>query len=301
MKQWTGETAAAHILDAPSAADLFAECGGQARKVTRLYRVLAFAVHPDRAALEGIDIAVAEQATIRLNSAHDAIAAGPSTPTPAAAPHVIGDNGTYQFGDRLLVHGNIATYLTDRDLVRIEIARDPSENTAVHTLLTAAPALASGHLGAFAPEVLDSGITDGRAWVAYRLPEGLRTLREVKRAYPDGLDGRDWAWMARRLWMVLTVTGHGNLTLDTVHIHPEQHGVVLTGFTDAATGRDADGMYGLFKEMLSRAEGRQRTFGALASRVPLPADQALREYDTLLHHMYGQRRFRPFTVPTTTT
>lgn len=311
MRNWTGADAVAHILGAADAAAAFAEASGDKRRTARLYRVLAFAVHPDRAALEGIDPADADSATKRLNELYDQVKDGGAKPAPkpAAAPHVIGKNGTYLLRDRLSVMynaPNVATYLTDQRGIRVDIAREESANADVQALVKVAGPLAAADMAAFAPELVDEGVVAGRAWVAYRLPDGLYSLREILAAYPNRLDGRDWAWMARRIYMVLAAAGrpHGRLSIDSVLIHPEQHGVVIAGWSDATKSRryradvpqyvDGFAIGSLFVSMLAD-EPRQDMFARRSAE--LAPEQALREYDLLLRALYGERRFRPFAVP----
>ncbi len=78
---------------------------------------------------------------------------------------------------------------------------------------------------------------------------------------------------------------------------PEQHGVVLTGWT-AAIGGDGPVLAGLTDTMLRSREPRQSRFMHAAQELS-PGKQ-LTEYDLLLQHLYGRRRFRPFTVSTGT-
>ena len=310
MRNWTGADAVAHLLNATDATTAFAEAGSDNRRLTRLYRVLAFAVHPDRATLENITPADAEKATKRLNELYAQAKDGASKPKPkpASAPHVIGKNGTYLFADRISVargigastieRRGIATYATDRPGVRIEIASDPKRNTAIGTLAAVTPKLDDAGLAGFVPTILDTGVTDGRAWIAYQLPDGLHTLREVRAAYPNGLDGRDWAWMARRLFMVLDIAGlpHGELTPDTVHIHPEGHGIVLSGWTGQA-GSDGPDIAVLFQSVLDYTTDSTRQWQFTVNAHTLAPAHALREYDLLLRALYGERRYRPFTMP----
>jgi hypothetical protein len=291
MRTWNGTDALAHI----EAGDIFAPAGGDTRRVTRLYRVLAFAVHPDRADQEGIDRDAAQRATIALNTAWERYKTPIAAPKPAAAPHVVGAHGTYLFRDQVRASATIATYLTDTDGVRLDIARTPAANDAVRTLIAITPKLDAVGLAGYVPTVLDTGTTAGRTWIAYRIPDGAHALREVRAAYPNGLDGRDWAWMARRLFMVLDTAGtaHGALDENTVFVHPEGHGIVLTGWQ--GEGKDNTAIAHLFDRTLDAAGGRQRHFADHLNTLN-PA-QALREYDTLLERLYGPRRFRLFALP----
>ena len=59
---------------------------------------------------------------------------------------------------------------------------------------------------------------------------------------------------------------HGALTVDTVLIEPEQHGVLLTGWT-AALGGDGAALADLTDAMLAPGEPRQSQFMRAAQRL----------------------------------
>lgn len=290
MKHWEGPEAVRLIAAAADATALFGNIDERARR--RLYRVLAVAVHPDRAEFEGITPEQAATATGRLNALYEQVTRhAPQT----VNPHVVGSHGTFVLRERLRVDapGHVATYATDVPNTLVDIARQPHGNDAVHTLEAFVEALAGRTMSAFGPELVDAGTLHGRSWQAYRVPDGMFSLRDVRAAYPDGLDGRDWAWMVRRILMALDTAGkHGNISLDTVLIHPEQHGVMLISPRGASsTGQVSD----LFPLMLATNETRQLTFAKHAET--LAAEVFLREYDLLLRAMYGPNRFRPFGMP----
>ncbi len=289
--------ALALIEGAHDASDLFGDrtddpAGLRTARVR--HRRLVAAVHPDRAAALGVDPARAEQATATLNALYDAW---------MQAPHLVGPTATHVLRARLWTTDATSCYRTDDPLVRVEITRRGGGGARVAALAEARTRLARHGLGAFVPEIVDEAVTSGHRWLAYRLPDGLHSLREVRTAYRAGLDGRDWAWMARRILMTLDAAErmHGGLTLDTVLIHPRRHGVVLTGWVtpprsehQAATD-DGAAIATLFDEMLAADESRQRRFACGAAQ--LNPRRTLAEYDLLLRHLYGPRRFRPFTLP----
>lgn len=175
------------------------------------------------------------------------------------------------------------------------ISRTP--DPAADDLAEACRRLAHSHLEAFGPRVVDRGATAGRAWAAYRLPAGLHTLAGARRTYEGGLDGRDWAWMARRILMTLDGAGdpaRPGLGLDTVLIEPARHGVVLTGFGDEGLPPAE-----LFDAVLGSGPdaAAQRRWARGATAAHLPAATALHEYDLLLTRLYGVRRYRRFCIP----
>lgn len=281
------------ITNAQRPSDVFgddARTPAGARAGRRLHRALAAAVHPDHAATMGLDRDVAAQATAELNRLYAAWKAAPTVST--AAPHVVGTRGVYPLAARIWATDDVAAYGTDDRRVRVEIARHGSGGH-VGVLDTVCRTLGAQGLGAFVPEILDAAETAGRQWVAYRLPAGMASLRQVHDACPQGLDGRDWAWMARRLLMTLDAVErpHGGLSLDTVLIHPEGHGVVLTGWQGTRTS-DGNDLAELFTTMLGDRSARQVAFMRAATTIdPM---RRCREYDLLLRKLYGERRFRPF-------
>lgn len=84
------------------------------------------------------------------------------------------------------------------------------------------------------------------------------------------------------------------LSLDTVHIEPAHHGVVLTGFGDE--GRSLADLFDAVLDLREDAH-RQRRWARAADAARLSAASALHEYDLLLHRLYGERRYRPFSIP----
>jgi hypothetical protein len=301
MNTWTPEEAMELITQACKPSDVF---GGDSatpagkRAGRRLHRVLIAAVHPDRASTAGIDRAAAARATAELNQLYDRWM---SDHVGVNGPHVVAPQRTYPLNNRIWSTSDVVAYSTDDPLVRVELARHAGTTTLALEFVR--DALAAQHMDAFVPEFVETAVTEGHRWVAYRLPDGMRSLREVNAAYPGGLDGRDWAWMARRVFMTLAAANrtHGALSLDTVLIHPADHGVMLTGWGPAGQDREADGLAlaEIFLTMLGARAPQQVSF-ARASRG-LPPDRQLREYDLLLRRLYGQRRFRPFVLADQTT
>lgn len=297
MNEGTPAQAVTVITAARTPTDLFAGAPSDpvaGRRARRTYRRLVALVHPDVAAGHGVAPDVAQRATARLNDLYEewrrvvaAPAAGPAT------PHVVGRHGTYTLRRRLHRADLVSTYATDDPLVRVTISRAVGHGTGA--FLAAARALAAAGAPAFAPAPVDGGTAEGRAWAAVRVPDGLHTLREVRAAYPDGLDGRDWAWMARRVLLALDLAAQPAVVdVDTVLVHPARHGVVLTGWgASASLGEVAD----LFDAMLDDQPDADRQRAWARASAGLAADRRRAEYDLLLRRLYGARRYRPFALP----
>ncbi|MEU2200869.1 hypothetical protein [Isoptericola sp. NPDC019482] len=286
------------VITARSATDLFAGAPTDpeaARRARRTYRRLVALVHPDVAAGHGIAAGVAHGATARLNDLYEQWCRGAASaaPGPRTAPHVVGRHRTYTLAHRLHRTELVSTYATDDLLVHVALSRTQRRSTA--ELLAAARTLSAAGLAAFAPAPVDGGTAAGRTWVAYTLPAGLHTLREVRAAFPGGLDGRDWAWMARRVLLALDLAAQPAVVdVDTVLVHPARHGVVLTGWdASAAAGEVAD----LFDAMLDDQPDAARQRAWARASAGLAPDRRRAEYDLLLRRLYGARRYRPFALP----
>ncbi|MDF3285338.1 MULTISPECIES: hypothetical protein [unclassified Gordonia (in: high G+C Gram-positive bacteria)] len=274
------------------------------RAARRRHRALLAAVHPDRATILGLSPEVARDAALTLNALYcawcETVTAASGTGDTTA---FVTGAATHVLRERLWVTDQMSAYRTDDPDIRVEIGRIAGVEGVV-ALPTVAAHLAGHGMRAFAPCVVDTAVTDGHPWVAYRVPAGMVCLDEVHASYPAGLDGRDWAWMVRRIVMTLAAAGrpHGNLGVHSVLIHPDEHGVVLTGWTGPATAgdgsppaRDGNAVARLFGVMLGDRCTRQRAFACAAET--LDPETWLHEYDLLLSALYGPRRFRPFTLP----
>ncbi|MBB5857940.1 adenylate cyclase [Amycolatopsis umgeniensis] len=295
------------------------------------YRELAAALHPDRNPGDPR----AHRAAAVLNRLHtDWKNARRQTVTTATSaytlttPHAVGSIAT--------------TYRTTGPHL-VKLVRDPALNPLIHAEWTALRALdgfTERHrwLRPYYPRLLDTSGPVARGDRAFSvldpLVDGFTTLADIRKAFPDGLDGRDYAWMHRRL--LRAVAGahragvvHGHLTADNVLVHPGQHGIVLAGWSfavEAATlplatdntvgyppevhkGRsmsaatDVHMLHSLMLSLLAPGETRQREFATWCTQDdpaqrPDAAD-LLDEYDGLLAELYGPRTFRPFIIPET--
>ena len=307
------EEAVAAVTRATTPGDLFrgtASDPDDRRAARRRWRALVGLVHPDVAAASGLDPATAAAVTARLHDLWDTWSAGDDDAAAAdhSAPHVVGRAGTYRLGTRLRATATTVTYATadlrgsDEAHGTVTVARAAGTPEPTTSLRRAVRRLDAAGLAAFGPEFADSGRVDGHAWAAVRTAPGLLSVRALRAALPDGLDGRDWAWIARRVAMVLEVVGtpHGGLTPDTVLVHPEEHGVVVTGWGEDTDRRDratADGaaLAALTRFATRDGETAQRDFTDAAGA--LAPGQWLREYDLLLTRLYGPRRYRTLSVP----
>ncbi|MFC9253957.1 adenylate cyclase [Amycolatopsis thailandensis] len=295
------------------------------------YRELAAVLHPDRNPGD----TRAHQAAATLNRYYDdwkrARRQTVTTATssyPLTVPHAVGSIAT--------------TYRTTGPHL-VKLVRDPALNPLIHAEWAALRALdgfTERHrwLRPYYPRLLDTSGPVARGDRAFSvldpLVDGFVTLADIGEAFPDGLDGRDYAWMHRRL--LRAVAGahraglvHGHLTADNVLVHPGQHGIVLVGWSFAVesgtlplatdnsaeyppevhkglpmtAATDVHMLHRLTLSLLAPTETRQREFATWCTqedpaRRPDAVD-LLDEYDDLLGELYGPRTFRPFIIPET--
>lgn len=220
-------------------------------------------------------------------------------------------------------HGNI-TYLLVATHPKIgEMLMEGVKNLkAVKTNLTT-------HYKEFFPDTTDAfRIAQGGKklfGVAQTLTEKNYSLREVKEDYPKGIDGRDVAWMYRRMLVAVGNMhdygiGHGAPTLDAFLIKPETHELQLTNWQfSKELGSDINMVTPDIKhhyetdKVITRAKDLKilsetaldlirhdaprelKAFLKGMSRYPTgSAQEALHEFDEILKEVYGPRTFHEF-------
>ncbi|MBB5802254.1 hypothetical protein F4560_002022 [Saccharothrix ecbatanensis] len=328
---FTRDEALDRVERAGSPADLFGPFDTTRKKeAQRLFRALATVLHPDRV---GADDARAHAASAELTRLHHEWQHG--TPVELRTAHA-----TYRITDRHAVGSVANVYRTDGPHV-VKVVRNPALNPLLHAewdALRRLDRLTDRRLRPYYPRLVDKSGDVGRGERAFTvlepLVDGFVTLADVRRAFPGGLDGRDYAWMHRRLLRAIAGAHqiglvHGAITPANVLVHPEQHGIVLAGWTfgvtagerllatdktiayppevhdgrPVTTATDVHMAHMLMLDLLADNETRQRTFARWCTqdnpdRRPDTAD-LLTEYDDLLEELYGERTFRPFALPRT--
>ena len=166
--------------------------------------------------------------------------------------------------------------------------------------------------------------------------DGFYSLKQVAERYPEGLDGKDFAWMFRRMLVAIGNLNdadilHGAPTPDAFWIHPEMHGLILKGLEYARP--EATQLLALpstYKDFYpQQVLADQRTaFAAVAINLdvkvmaktaetllgpkspiqfatflkgclvanPPRPGQLLQEFDELIARLYGKREFHVFTM-----
>ncbi|MCX2950088.1 adenylate cyclase [Lentzea sp. NEAU-D7] len=300
------------------------------KQARRRYHALASVLHPD---VVGPANTRAHAASANLTRLHHEWTHGTTVELRTRT-------GVYRIGEPFAV-GSIANlYEADGPYV-VKVVRNPALNPLLHGEWQALRQLErftdrNQWLRPFYPRLLDTSGDVAKGSRAFTvldpLLDGFVTLADVKTAYPRGLDGRDYAWMHRRLLKALAGAHqvglvHGAVTAENVMVHPEQHGIVLAGWSFAveegqrllATSRtiayppevqagepvtaatDVHMAHTLMIDLLRSDEHRQIAFARgctqeRPSRRPDVAD-LLGEYDELLEELYGPRVFRPFALP----
>lgn len=321
------------VEKASKPADLFPD-KDSARSV---YRRLTRRVHPDTFPPEWRDRATAAFAQLELFWAQ---LNGRAKPSPAAT--FTTKLHTWVLGS-LVTRGDIANLyqlFKDDDTYYAKIVRSPRNNALIVREATVIERLNSelpDPYPSFYPTLVDSFKhrdtrtgKDRQAVVLQRL-EGFYSLREVMDRYPQGLDPRDLAWMARRLWAALANAHHLEIahcavTPENVMIHPADHGLVLLDWAFSRDFKDrlkfalpdylSQDWYGtaydkpldhrldvhLASHTLEALLGPRRfkPFNAFFRGCRLAstpqAEQLFKEFDELLVQLYGRRRYRPFSM-----
>ncbi|MEU8180375.1 serine/threonine protein kinase [Micromonospora sp. NPDC049044] len=312
------------VAAARTDADLFG-----ADQPARRYRELVAALHPDRLPADPAVRAEATEAFIQV-----------TTRWRARQVTVLGD---YRLGEP--AHSGDLADLYDVGADRLlKLPRRPTDNDLMareaHALRTIAERGDPRYLP-YVPRLVDefphrdaSTGAERRINVLATAP-GLHDLDAVRRAYPDGLDARDVAWMWRRLLVVLGLAHragvvHGAVVPRHVLVEPDAHGVVLVDWCfSAPVGSTIPALVPGHQdwyppEVLQKRQCGPGTDIWMATRCmtwllnrhaprelhafaqgcqqhslharPDDAWRLLRELDRVLDRLYGPRTFRPFTL-----
>lgn len=167
-------------------------------------------------------------------------------------------------------------------------------------------------LQGFIPEIVDSDLDD--YWVAFGVDPGLYSLEAVLESFPDGLHGRDGAWITKRILMVLEVAGRrNNLVPGNILIEPKNHGVVLLGWQpiedpdvypldqlrdilEKSLAKTKDSaqqieFIGKIAEAFKENRVGQENLKQDSSRGLFGYEDAMREYTMKLRQIYGPDKF----------
>jgi serine/threonine protein kinase len=226
------EEAIAKIEKATSPREVFTT----AEDVKTQYRRYARHVHPDRGGGKR-----ANEAFVKLQALYS------KALKDEAGIVTIRSKGHLYDSEGLIARGDIANVYHGHDengkQVIIKAPRSPRDNDLMEREARALKRFLGSEehetFHAFVPWMVETfRLRDSETRAVRRVnvmrgrTERLYTLTDVMRAYPDGLDPRDVAWMWRRLLMVLGFAQnagviHGAVVPSNVLIQPEKHGLVL--------------------------------------------------------------------------
>lgn len=326
------------VLDAKDATALF---GTHEKRSKIIYRRLARSVHPDL--VSSADKKMAEKAFIRLTELWDAHVQK-TTPPSAPRKNVIKTKKhTYDIGEEIKTPGIYsrykATYDAGYEKCEVLVTRDPKDSDLTTAYVSAMKKIkneAPDAYKAFYPEFVEffryrTDANTDHAALTQKIPDGFSPFSKILEVYPEGIGGRDVAWIFKRM---LTAVGnahdigliHGAPTLDAFLVHPEFHGVILADWQYSVN--DGEAMKALppefkndypeyvFKkenvgyaldiylcakmaQKLLRADAPRQLnafFNACLLTTPLEAKYLLGEFDDLLGRLYGPPKFNPFTL-----
>lgn len=344
----TNETAVLdHVLAASSLFDLKESAG---KKPKRIYLMYARQVHPDMFQ-DPTDKAKADKAFAHLQLLKE----GDGAPAPSAGPargpaapqtssnkiktkrHEYALLDVFATNQVFTVYN--ATYDGGYEHALLSVLNSPLDrdlSDAHHEALKALRSVPGEYLKYF-PTPLefirykDESTRKEHAIMAVEKLKGFRPMTDILEVYPNGISGRDVAWMFRRM---LVAVGNGNdiglvngaPTLEAFMVHPEMHGIILrdwqystkigtplkavpTVYKDwypesvfkkepATHALDMSIVASAASSLLAEGEPSQLRAFFKGCKVPkLPkAPELLYEFDQLLFRLYGKRKFHEFTL-----
>lgn len=303
--------------------------------VSRVYRRRARELHPDLGGSPDQFMRLTElyETAVRLINAGTYGKRRPPVIT------VTANRRTYTLTDRLAVGDFCDVYRCEQGVFKI--VRVPRDND-----LLRAEAHSLRSLGAledvlhpFVPQLLGSIAvkqSGGRVRQALLLENlgGFISLDDMLRVRADPLDGRDMAWMWRRLLFILGAVHrqvgltHGAVVPSNVMIHPQKHGLVLIDWAYAVKhGERLKAVSGAYRHLYPQEALDKQPVGpeediylgaktmlhicpdlprplrayfrsCLLPRRMRPADawEMQETFDEVLERTYGPRVFRPFSI-----
>lgn len=339
----TNETA---ILDDVLSATSLMDLDGATGKVAnRVYLMYARKVHPDM--FQDEDAKVKAQAAFTHLSALKDRSEGKPDPSVSPAKQRASKNmiktKKHVYELKRVFHTNdtftkyMATYDDGHENALLSILNDPQDSD-----------LADAHVAAFeafkdVPEDFrmyypvkiedfkfrDDQTGEERRIVSTKSAEGFRTMADIFDEYPQGIGGRDIAWIFRRM-LVAVGNAHdvglvnGAPNVDAFMIHDAMHGIILTDWQySVPVGQPLKAIPSLYESiypeyalegepvddrldihiiatmaerLLGDYEPRQLfSFFAGCKLASVPsAPQLLAEFDELLDRLYGKRKFHEF-------
>lgn len=332
------------IMQATNPTELF---GTKEKRARILYRRFARLTHPDLF-LDPHEKQVAEKAFSRLNGFWDTYnKKTPSATAAAAMPDTDIKTKRYNFTVDTNVAANeygifVSRHVTFDDGHRpatLYAVKNPVDNDLAQRHASRLKELQKDvpeQFRGFYPVPVESfrHMDEGhmeRYMTVQETPEGLRPATDILKVYPKGIDGRDIAWIFRRMLVAVGNAHdvgivHGAPTLEAFLIHPEQHGIMLDRWEySVANGEPLKSIPAVYKDiypdyvfakepvdhsldinilahtirslMREDAPVQFKAFlTACGRKKTLSASRLLTEFDALLLRLYGAPKFHPFTL-----
>jgi hypothetical protein len=215
------------LEDAKTATDLFGPLPATPaakRAAKRLYRILVQETHPDKGG--------SKELFQKLQGFYDTWAEGKPAATSSNKPAYRA--GSWQMGD-LLAKGSVANLYATEPKALVKLPRKASSNHFIQAEIDALTALATLPQQLYS-SLLDQGkIGDRQYLVESSFFAEYFSLAQVHEQIPE-LDGRDYAWMHRRLLGAIAGAHqqgivHGAVLPEHVLIHPASHDLRLVGWS----------------------------------------------------------------------
>lgn len=169
----------------------------------------------------------------------------------------------------------------------------------------------------YVPEVVDFDSEDH--WIAFGVTPGAYNLREAAISHQGGIQGRDWAWICRRILISLAISGRRpRLSADDILILPEKHSIILIGWSieegydsypldelkdlmerwlyKSKDVQEQIDLIGRFSTAYKRNRRRQYEIPVDPEKKLFGYDEAVKEYELKIGQLYGPRKFKEFKV-----
>lgn len=335
------DTTFTDIDNALNPKDLFGKDPTQARK-----KFLSYSrhIHPDMVAAK--DKFRAQKSFTRLLQLWEQYSSTSSSHTPHTN-RITSKKREYDLEGKLYDTSVSSVYRALYDArhkeAEIHITNSPLNNDLMGNAVSSLRTLKQvpSEYSAFFPHLIDKfriKQQDGdHSVIACQHLDGFVSLEEVKKAYPQGLDGRDLGWIFKRVLVALGNTRdvglcHGSFTPENIFIHPEQHGFILNNWEysvelgkplsavsvpyrdfypqqildkgDVTSSLDMSlavkTMLNLVGPKTGKPGVRFKAFfkGCLGEGASIPhPSELLHEFDEFLFSLYGRPSFHPFSMP----
>ena len=327
------------ILKATTPQELF---GSVPKRANIVYRRLARQSHPDMF-LDPQEKQLAGKAFAHLCDLWEAYNNGSTTTKKAPLNTIKTKRHNYSIQERVSAEGvfvrHAATYDDGHEKATLLFLKNPAEADLGQTHATRIKELQEKvpeMFRYFYPEHVETFRHQDdkrveRLVVAQKVPEGFVPATKILEVYPNGIHGRDIAWIFKRMLVAVGNAHdqnivHGAPTLAAFLIHPEHHGIILDRWEysvdkgkkmvslplekkdiypsyvfDGKTVDHSLDINILADTITSLLQDNapvqfKAFFKACKMQNTLSAARLLTEFGILLERLYGEPKFHPFTL-----